>query len=452
MRTDIKKKEFLILCLALENGNINMKEFKKLSNIKFEDAELILKILSMNDICNRDELYEKLINIKDSSKLHRIKNIFEQYPIFKTDIKRQTYLLKHLDMIGIVALAIIIQENNIWTSKELLEKIEGCFSNRDDDMVIFAKSLIEQSKKYPNLYEKPETIEGLKKILSVGQSNIATKLLPYLEIEMIQNNLEWLDYLKKYYQNIKYYSSCEEELKNLEEYGYIEQIDEQFKNLSTLNIEEEEKIDKFHEFINNIISLEKDILTQDRLYTNILLNHVGTETSDNFYYLKELLTYAKNYQKQPEEVFKLYSYIKEIEAENVQGLAVEAIIDYGITDISLFKSLSSKDYLDAKKILLEFCEGIGNIEYVKKHSSYIGEYFSEDFITYINEVALTKEELLEIKNKVITAKTYKKDNSYIIDTKTITSNFETVKKEKTKTLTADDVIRKLFRGEYGSQL
>ena len=159
---------------------------------------------------------------------------------------------------------------------------------------------------------------------------------------------------------------------------------------------------------------------------------------DEFYETKEILDAVNEGKITLEEAKKIKKTLEKISWSNVRSTTLYVYLD----DKNLlcdedFKKLENCSYDEAKLIITKLAIEKNKDKYKNEGLSYFGEKFSNTFVEYINRNKFTKEELLEIKDKITSSKSkfVPDKKTFIVDTSSIVEEAELpqekIKQEKT---------------------
>lgn len=460
---NLTREQFVTLCNAVDNNIITLKQFKILSKMDYETTREIIEILSLETISNKEELTPKLLKINDTETLRKLKTILKEYPIYQTDLKRQRFILHHIQKYNTVILARILQNDIIWNNKELVAIIIKKFDNYDGYMINFARYMLIQIQEDPELYNNPQVLELFKKIMALESLEYGTECLRYLPLKCIQQKPEWMECLVTYYNLLDNYNIpvCTEKLQIFAEHNHIDKINEKFDEIKGIELCKEEKILIFQNFLKNLDKIDDYWITEEenRVYLNYLLDHVLEE--DNFLKLVDLVEYAKENQYPLDQLTSVYAKINKIKAENVQGLALGIVTQQKIVDLDFLDKLEKVNYTQAQRMILEYCIKIKDKQSIEKYKPYFSEKIPQEFFDYLDSIDFNKEELLKIRDQIQSAPVEFKEEKFMIDTSHIipksfsltTTSMNTIDKSitegtvKKKTFSADKKLRNIFRGK-----
>lgn len=428
MQANIKKEQFILLCNELEQETITLEQFNCLSNEKsFDKVKKIIEVMKQKDLVNKHEVFAILAILISEYKFDMFYSMF-QYKEYRTDRKRQCAIYERLNDPGIYDIIKLLQYDFYFYDQEFLTNIPVYSDENKKEYQEFINRVsvlcddmqsVENSEFY-----KLETVQKLVKkvLLELDGHDSLKDLIRIMHLDGMLDRTIWFEYLTKIYNKNEnqyypytYNTLAEELIKN----NRMDEVTKKIEEIDTLEKTEEEKIELVSKFLNNIASIRDDILENcsDDHFNFLLDKAVSMEIP--FYHAKEMIDIAKENKLPLDDVSKFLDSIEKVEKENTRSLFMQTFMRHpNLINGFGIQKVEKSDYEEAFALLTEEAIKQNDEAYIEKGKQYFGETFSNTFVNYINKGELTKEELLEIRDKILlTSSNFDKtQKTFIVDT------------------------------------
>jgi len=446
MHQDIRKEELLKLCEALEKGTITLEQFNKLSDLeKTNEVSALIHIMETTGLENKDILFENIIkedNIKPICAM--LKEIFRKNIIYKTDIERQNFIFQVIvdNFNNALELSNLLSNDVIWNNKEFV------------DNIIFRLKLIPEEKyeslckfntvikllnleiaKNIEIFNDETFISAIYHVLKSRKEDCIRDYLESIKIESVRKNQNFLEFLDKVYKEQSEHTLFGYEIAyKLEEFDKNNRLSvllDKVEEIATSDLNGGQKHEKYMKLSRNVINITEEMIEK---YSDDNLKYLIEQATidDKFNETKELLDAVDKGDITLEEASKIKKYLEKISWHNVRSMALYVYLDdKNLLSEEDFQNFESCSYDKAKLIITRLSIEKGNDEYKNEGLSYFGEKFSKGFIEYLNSNNLTKEEILELRDKIVhlESKFVPHKKTFIIDTSSIVEEPELTEKE-----------------------
>lgn len=449
MHKEIKKEEFLKLCEALEKGTITLEQFNKLSDLeKTNEVSALIHIMETTGLENKDILFENIIKEDNIEPIcATLRAIFRKSPIYKTDIERQNFIFQIIvdNFNEADEISELLQHDILWSNKEFVDNIMNILKDipkenyeelRKFNTII--RLLNTEAKKNLILFEDKNFLSLSYNAFKIKETDEAEDYLESIMIENIRKEKIWNKYLYKASErphgvHPMLAFTWSYKLREFDENNRLSFLTEKIKEIDESNISENEKEERFKKLTHNIINIDEEMIEKfgdDNL--NYLIDCATVD--DEFYETKEILNAVNEGKITLEEAKEIKKTLEKMSWSNVRSMTLYVYLD----DKNLlcdedFKKLENCSYDEAKLIITKLAIEKNKDKYKNEGLSYFGEKFSNTFVEYINRNKFTKEELLEIKDKITSSKSkfVPDKKTFVVDTSSIVEEVE-LPKEKIK--------------------
>ena len=447
MNIDIRKEEFLNLCEALEKGIITIEQFKILSDLENKsEMSALIHIMETTGLENKDILFENIIKEDNIEPICTIlKKIFRKNAIYRTDIERQHFIFQVIvdNFNNALELSNLFSNDVIWNNKDFRDNImfklklipeENYESLREFNMKI--KLLNSEVTKDKTLFLDEAYLSSVDSVFRIHKEDNVEDYLDCIRIESVRENQNFTKILekvyKKYDEHVFGYYQVAYKLEEFDNKGKLSYLIDKVEEIVTSDLNGGEKYEKYINLFRNVINIDKEMIenfSDDNL--KYLIDQAMID--EEFFETKEILNAVNEGKITLEEAKEIKKKLEKISWHNVRSMALYVYLD----DKNLlcgedFKKLANCSYDEAKIIITKLAIKKNNDKYKNEGLTYFGEKFSNNFVEYINKNELTKEELLEIRDKIRTSesKFIPSEKTFIIDTSSIVKEVESTKEEE----------------------
>lgn len=424
MNKIITKENFLKLCEALEKDIINLEQFHILSNQEsMYDAMVIVDIMSLEQVQNRNELFQKLLERTDV--VGSLYHVLKDHPIYLTDLERQKYLFENFSSLSYHSIRLL--ENDALfqneTFRKLIIAIEKSYLGRE-----LTSAIYRESEEHPELLDFPTLEKSLRKLLQLENIRAIDDYIRCMTIPSLQEDPSWYDRLVEFYNhatNLDF--CCAYAFKRLEELEKMDTINEKINTVegnTTNSGERDNKLKSFFKALPNIASDERKELWQEPYFSYLI--DISFKENTRINEVKNLVASLIARGFTPNKIFSICNKISEIPTPNIRSIISDAFINGLLTEDNL-NFLVGKSYDEVYSFIIQRALYLGNTEYIKDGKKYYGESFSKPFCQYVDEDTLTKEELLSIRDAIQEKESIFDGKSFMIDTRKLVPgeyNFE----------------------------
>lgn len=448
MNIDIKKEEFLKLCETLEKGTITLEQFNKLSDLeKTSEISALIHIMETPGLENKDILFENIIKEDNIEPIcATLKKIFRKNTIYRTDVERQNFIFQVIvdNFNNALELSNLFSNDVIWNNKEFVDNImlklklipeENYESLREFNMKI--KLLNSEVTKEKTLFLDDAYLSSVDSIFRIHKEDNVEDYLDCIRIESVRENQNFIKILekvyKKYDEHVFGYYQVAYKLEEFDNNGKLSYLIDKVEEIATSDLNGGEKYEKYINLFRNVINIDKEMIenfSDDNF--KYLIDQAAVD-DEKFYETKEILNAVSEGKITLEEAKEIKKKLEKISWHNVRSMALCVYLDdKNLLSDEDFKKLESSSYDEAKMIITKLAIKKNNDEYKNEGLTYFGEKFSNNFIEYINKNELTKEELLEIRDKIITSgsRFVPEKKIFIVDTSSIVEEIELPKEEE----------------------
>lgn len=420
MKKNIKKSQFLNLCEALELGVITTEQFYVLTNKDPDVATSTIEGLKLLE--NKDNnIFDALCN---NENYFNIYEIIKKYEVYRTDIKRQQFIIENQDNIAITKIANILQNDNIWSDKEFV----NILLNKSTDIMAFLeiyRDINDLLASNDELFNNEKDRKIIKKIISQNYTNVNV-LLDYLKIDSLRQSPVWFDYLTDYYNNERNpvnYKIC---FYSFEEAGCMEKLTQKLIKITNAS----NSTELFSNFFKNIVSIKDfsgkmsdEEQEEYHIKFNALL-HYSTKKPDDFGIIREITDLIFEKKLDSDKLEAIYQKVVSCQDPNVQSLVIEIYRNYSsaIINDQVISNIRELSYDEAQNYLLSRGVEINDEKYIAKMKKYYGESLSSNLVDYINREKLTKEKLLEIRDNILKSPTIFDGENFVVDSASFIDN------------------------------
>ena len=449
MNIDIRKEEFLNLCEALEKGIITIEQFKILSDLENKsEMSALINIMETAGLKNKNNLFANIIKQYNIEPVcATLKEIFTKSPIYKIDIERQNFIFQVIvdNFNEVVELSNLFSNDLIWNNKKFVEKImyklKDIPKGRYDLSHKFNKIIgLVNLEVYKNreLFLDETFMSVLPRVFKVPEEENVEDYLECIKIKEVREKEIWSKYLDKVYKERSEFSvgyfEWAYKLREFDENNKLSFLTEKIEEIDTSELTEREKYKKIMTLAHNTINIDEEIIKNfsDDNFTYLIDQAVVDD--EKFYETKMLMEKVGEGKITLEEVSLIKKKLEKISWSNVRSMALYTYLDdKKILSDDDFKSLENCSYDKAKLIITKLAIEKGNDKYKNEGITYYGESFSKGFIEYLNTNEFTKEEILELRDKIVTSesKFVPDKKTFVIDTSSIVEDPILSEKEKT---------------------
>jgi len=410
-----------ILLELLAQDKINRNQFYQMKDLEDREISNIKDILQLDELTEKDLLIEQLLDCKNLQ-LRSLYSILSEDKEFRTNIEKRNFMIQNIDKPYIKKWAPFIKYDFVFNDKELLKTILEKEYKEIFLVDTIIKTLLKQIKENPKSYENGSKNAYLKEGLRIKSCENLTRFIESIEtIEKLEEP-KWYHYLSRCCNEVKFDKYIEFELgvsfkkniKTMYEHGKKEGLNQKLLELDQMETSGEEKLKMFANLIYNlrlIADEDSDNLDNDKYFDYLMRKSLISPGEFNCHetYIK-IFTDDDSPCKEGSKLYQAISELSYIDGIEIICEAFETSLKNVITVDFIKEYQAMEEEKDSENKLEDMLE-----ELAIKHNAmdYLEKYCflenSEDslnkYAEYINNHKdLTKEELLELRERLIEEK------------------------------------------------
>lgn len=405
----IKREEYLYLLSALEDNVITEEQFYRLLSDNSK-AKFIIEIMKLEDLKDKDQFFDKAISLDYICDCEKAIELFNKYPVYKTDIEMRDFILENQIYFEDYSLK-LLQRRFLRENKEFVDNLykPACCYTASENVFIKIEEYLET---YGRKYDDDKNLRILNTCLSLERDTYIERFLKYLTVEGLTKEPMWLEYLKRHYEESTWSFTIENSFKVLEERGWLDKLTEKLHQIDKCE-EETEKDKQFCNLYNNIRFLAEFKDEEKELFDNTF--EYLTKKDEEFRLRVELEKLKEDRNWSDETLNEYYEAILSL-FDNVRGLVFSKIKhNHKFITPSLIKSLKDVYYPEAERILLRKAIESGDTDYVESRKEYFDvEKLDSKFLLYLDVCKPSRKKLLAMRKMIEEAKSEYNGEDFVV--------------------------------------